>query len=268
MSEIWQTTHHDAEDGFDVAPILLCLQAERRWHLSLDMAQAESALAQFRELAQHAVTDTMDEHEKMNTVVDAFYSTWLFSGSFKKSIEHKLNTVSYLLEYRTGGMIPLALLLSDLLVHVGLNAQPVMMDDDILVHICISEDEGYFIEPASGQQSWFLQPENDDTPLLDFQVLPNDELYKLFLTQQKWAFISKGQFGNALLCVELLMAEVGDDPYERRDRGYLLNQLDCPEMAKSDLEFFVSECPDDPAIELIQHQIDELTDKNKNNTLH
>ena len=87
--------------------------------------------------------------------------------------------------------------------------------------------------------------------------------FKLFLAQQKWSFISENKFGHALTCVEMLMELIGDDPYERRDRGYLLNQLDCPKMARDDLQFFVDECPDDPAIEIIQHQIEELEDNNK-----
>ena len=64
----------------------------------------------------------------------------------------------------------------------------------------------------------------------------------------------------------MLMELLGDDPYERRDRGYLLNQLDCPKMARDDLQYFIIECPDDLAIELIQHQIAEIEDNN--NTHH
>jgi regulator of sirC expression with transglutaminase-like and TPR domain len=34
-------------------------------------------------------------------------------------------------------------------------------------------------------------------------------------------------------------------------------------MARADLQFFIDECPDDPAIEIIQYQIEELEDNNK-----
>jgi len=49
-----------------------------------------------------------------------------------------------------------------------------------------------------------------------------------------------------------------DDPYERRDRGYLLHQLDCPQVAVADYQFFIDQCPSDPSIEMIRTQVDKL----------
>ena len=48
------------------------------------------------------------------------------------------------------------------------------------------------------------------------------------------------------------------DPYELRDRGYLLHNLNCDELAIKDFEKFIEECPDDPSIDVLQSQIEEM----------
>ncbi|KKM82628.1 hypothetical protein LCGC14_1317700, partial [marine sediment metagenome] len=175
--------------------------------------------------------------------------------------------LSYTLSMRSGSPTTLAIILCHFLQQANCDANLSLTQGDVGVHVAISDEEGYIIEPSSGQQSWYIIPENADEddgqeqePL---ELIFDDEVYKLFLAQQKWSFISENKFGHALTCVEMLMELIGDDPYERRDRGYLLNQLGCPKMARDDLQFFVDECPDDPAIEIIQHQIEELEDNNK-----
>ncbi len=168
---------------------------------------------------------------------------------------------------RSGTPTTLAILLCHFLQHAKLDASVSITQGEVGIHVAMSDEEGYLVDPSSGQQSWYIIPENIDEenpqeqePL---ELIFEDEVYKLFLAQQKWSFISENKFGHALTCVDLLMEMLGDDPYERRDRGYLLNQLGCPKMARDDLQFFVDECPDDPAIEIILHQIEELEDNHK-----
>ena len=54
------------------------------------------------------------------------------------------------------------------------------------------------------------------------------------------------------------MVITDSDPYEIRDRGYLLQNLKCDELAIKDFETFIEECPDDPSIEVLQSQIEEM----------
>jgi regulator of sirC expression with transglutaminase-like and TPR domain len=61
----------------------------------------------------------------------------------------------------------------------------------------------------------------------------------------------------------LLMQHDEEDPYERRDRGYILQHLERNDLAKDDLNYFVEECPEDPTIELVQSQISELEENSK-----
>jgi regulator of sirC expression with transglutaminase-like and TPR domain len=257
----------DAYDEFTPAAIYRCIKAELKWDPQIDLTASFETLADFEQQISALCTRVSDEHDRLDELLDMFYSGWLFSASSLKVPEYKLNSLSYTLTMRSGSPTTLAILLCHFLQQAKLDASLSLTQGDVGVHVAISDEEGYVIEPSSGQQSWYIIPENADEddgqeqePL---ELIFDEEVYKLFLAQQKWSFISENKFGHALTCVEMLMELIGDDPYERRDRGYLLNQLGCPKMARDDLQFFIDECPDDPAIEIIQHQIEELEDNNK-----
>ncbi|KAF7765947.1 hypothetical protein PUND_a1700 [Pseudoalteromonas undina] len=257
----------DAYDDFLPPAIYRCIKAEAKWDPQIDLTPSLEILTAFEQQIETICSQTRDAHDRLEQLLDCFYSQWLFSASSLKVPEYKLNSISYTLSMRSGTPTTLAILLCHFLQHAKLDASVSITQGEVGIHVAMSDDEGYIVEPSSGQQSWYIIPENtnednaqEQEPL---ELIFEDEVYKLFLAQQKWSFISENKFGHALTCVDLLMEMLGDDPYERRDRGYLLNQLGCPKMARDDLQFFVDECPDDPAIEVIQHQIEELEDNHK-----
>ena len=265
-SDIWFDDHEQDYDQLD--PIHACLKAELRWLAITDVRKYLDILNDFVIEAKEIVSSCKTKHDALDTLVDHFYSDWAFSGTSQRIEETKLNSLSYSLVYRTGTDLPLALILKHILYQLEFDVCIAVFDSSLMLNVKMSQDEGYLIEPASGQQSWYLKPENlsPEDSADSFQIVPEDNLYKLFLAHQKWAFISENKHYQALNCIELLMTITGDDPYERRDRGYLLKNINCSQMAREDLEFFISECPDDPAIELIQHQLEEM--ENTINTIH
>ena len=84
------------------------------------------------------------------------------------------------------------------------------------------------------------------------------DLWLLYLSQLKSTLLAQQRFDAALQIVELLLSLEPDDPYERRDRGYVLPQLNCYAQAAQDYHYFVEHCPDDPASEVIRQQIHQL----------
>lgn len=260
----------DEYDEFLPSAVYRCIKAEAKWDPQIDLTPCLEQLTDFELQIDAIHAQLPDKHDRLDRLLDTFFSEWLFSASGLKVPEYTLNSISYTLTMRSGTPTTLAILLCHVLQHAKLDASVSITQGEVGIHVAISDDEGYIIEPCSGQQSWYIIPENtneqntqEQEPL---ELIFEDEVYKLFLAQQKWSFISENKFGHALTCVELLMELLGDDPYERRDRGYLLSKVGCPKMARDDLEFFVNECPDDPAIEIIQYQIEEL--KDNNNTQH
>ncbi|MFY8272781.1 tetratricopeptide repeat protein [Pseudoalteromonas sp. SSDWG2] len=265
MSDVWLDDQFDLEHTYTVSAVKRCIGAQAHWQAQADIQQATSL---YESLLHEAVVINQrfdDKHQSLNAILDCFYGQWGFSGSQQDVPEFRLNSVYFTLLYRTGNSLALGIVLHGILADLGFDADMVLVDHAVMVQVNFSAQEHYLIEPTSGQQLWHLQPENDE-PEQGHELLVDEEIYKLYLAHQKWAFIAAERFGSAFACAELLLEISGDDPYERRDRGYLLNQINRPELAKEDLRFFVDECPDDPGIDIVRHQIDEL--ENNNNTLH
>ena len=57
----------------------------------------------------------------------------------------------------------------------------------------------------------------------------------------------------------MLLTVLPDDPYEIRDRGYILEELDCNHVAVDDYQYFVEQCPDDPSAQLLRLQLENWT---------
>ncbi|CAH9049534.1 hypothetical protein PSECIP111951_03800 [Pseudoalteromonas holothuriae] len=269
MTDIWFEEQGGSTEYILQDALLRCIKAELHWDAQAKLENSFCQLAEFELSVDRLCSQYSQQHQRLDKLLDAFYTDWLFSGSDQNIPEHLLNSVCYTLNMRSGSPTSLALVLSHLLKRAQFDANIALSQGEVMVHVAISNDEGYLVDPNSGQQTWYIIPENEqdkDQEEEPTEIVTDDEAVKLYLAQQKWAFIAVDKFGHALSCVELLMDLIGDDPYERRDRGYLLNQLNCPKMAKADLQFFVDECPDDPTIEIIEHQISELADHN--NILH
>ena len=74
----------------------------------------------------------------------------------------------------------------------------------------------------------------------------------------KAALIRDEHFAYALRSIEFILEQTPWDPYEIRDRGFLLQQLDCNRLASQDFTYFIEQCPDDPVIRILKVQVDEL----------
>jgi regulator of sirC expression with transglutaminase-like and TPR domain len=66
------------------------------------------------------------------------------------------------------------------------------------------------------------------------------------------------QFDKALKCVDLLLSLKPNDPLQRRDRGFLLHQLDCFKVAVDDYKYFVEKCPKDPTAQILKAQLKKI----------
>lgn len=262
MTDIWFDEQDSSADYIPQHTLFRCIDAERQWDAQIKLEESYRHLAELELEVDQLCQEYTEAHTLIDTLLDGFYTRWLFSGSNQNEVEYKLNSVNYVLKMRTGNATSLAIILTHLLQRAQLDANVALYQGELMVHIALSTEEGYIVEPCGGNQTWYINAENDKNEEEPYELLFGDEVFKLYLAQQKWAFITVNKFGHALSCVEQLMELLGDDPYERRDRGYLLNQINCPKLAKADLQFFVDECPDDPTIEIIQHQIEELQDHN------
>ena len=243
-----------------VAPVITCLSHESSWLPKFDYSACRERLSELVLMAVKTQRTGQTVEQNLNALLDNFYSDWAFSGTSQKVPMSLLNSVSYALNYRTGSSVSLGMILTYVMEQLGFDVELLVFENDIQVLLEVSQGEGFLIDPCSGGQRWYIKPENDEENTLDtaFQQLFEEDVEKLFLAHQKWAFISEKRYGEAFKCVEKLMVLTDGDPYELRDRGYLLQNLNCDELAVKDFEKFMEECPDDPSIEVLQSQIEEM----------
>ena len=81
-----------------------------------------------------------------------------------------------------------------------------------------------------------------------------------WLALLKSALLREERYTLALKCTDLALTFVPDDPYEIRDRGFIYQQLDCHQVALTDYQYFIDQCPDDPAAELLKNQVNAMSE--------
>ena len=94
---------------------------------------------------------------------------------------------------------------------------------------------------------------------IQLDVMKKESLVLEHINSLKAAFIREQDYSKALKCVDMLLALNPNDAFERRDRGFLLHQLDCFKVAYDDYQYFVEHCPKDPAAQLLKLQLDKIS---------
>ncbi|WP_158969859.1 SirB1 family protein [Paraglaciecola sp. L3A3] len=201
-----------------------------------------------------------------------FYVDLAFSGDQKQdciSHNHLLNQV---IDYRTGIAITLSIVFQALAKAVGFNVSGINFPGHFLLKCQFDNAATIYLDPLNGNQLT-----RDDLAALYFSILPSVEDEKMpeealdeascaetvvrLLHNLKSTFINTKSYDNALTVVEILVNLCPNDPYERRDRGFLLHQLDCTQVAIADYQYFIRKCPKDPSSQLLQAQLQQLAEQ-------
>jgi regulator of sirC expression with transglutaminase-like and TPR domain len=97
-------------------------------------------------------------------------------------------------------------------------------------------------------------------------VAGDDVIKKRFLISVKQACLLAQEFEIALTFNQLLLDISPDDPQQRMERGFVLQQLECFKGASDDFSFFIENCPDDPNSDVLKMHMKVL--ELQNNTYH
>jgi regulator of sirC expression with transglutaminase-like and TPR domain len=255
------------------------LLVSRQYQDEIDVVQSmiemESLINQCAQhLESHRKRETMqDKLAAFIKLRDFFYQNLAFSGDHKNYFAARYNLLDQVIQYRTGIPITLAIVFCQIANAVGLKTQGVNFPGHFLMRFEVSDSKVHFIDPLDGkfldwsqlQNMYFsvLGEEADkEMPLEVLEPVDCEETVLRLLHNLKASFINEQRYQNALTTIELLLDLCPDDPYEIRDRGFLLHQLDCPEVAAADYEYFVKQCPKDPTTEILRAQINRLREKN------
>ncbi len=204
--------------------------------------------------------------DQLNDVLDSFYLDLAFSSTTQDVPESVLNSLCYVVRYHTGEAISMSILLNHLLNRLGFECATVVIDHELMLKVDLSKHLFVVVDAITGEQHTHkVKPSESILPELDglqYRGVDKLSMLQIYLTQQKMAYTQELQYDKALQCIEMLIKSMPDDPYQRRDRGFILHQLDCFEHARDDFEFFIDQCPEDPAAQLLKLQLEEFVGRN------
>ncbi|MFT4994388.1 MAG: regulator of sirC expression with transglutaminase-like and TPR domain [Paraglaciecola sp.] len=236
-----------------------------------DVAHYQSLLSGWVSQAKVTANIVEPDEAAFGRFITFFYVDLAFSGDEKHYFSCQYNLLNQVIDYRTGIPVSLAIIFQSLAQGLGFDVQGVNFPGHFLLRYQVSPNRSLYIDPLNGsflsprdlEQFYFsILSEIDDEKMPQEALQPAgcDESVMRLLHNLKASYINEKEFTKALLAVELLVGLSPDDPYERRDRGFLLHQLDCTQVAIADYQYFIRRCPKDPANQLLEAQIRQLVE--------
>lgn len=207
------------------------------------------------------IEDQLDQAEHL---INALFVEHLFLDKPHKRWPELSFKLSQGLESRLLFPVLKGALIKHIAAECGFEADLVFVPEKIMVRLICNENYAIIFDPVNGESLNFYELDKRMEELEgdpeDFHLAPMEvnTLVVEYLTGCKTELIALGEFKEALTCVDLLIALRPEDPFERRDRGFLLHQLDCFKVACDDYRFFVEQCPKDPAAQLLKIQLDNI----------
>ena len=229
----------------------------------------EQELARMLREAELYLAHEANEKQRFESFLRLFYREWRFEGDGDAYFASENVFIDKVLERKKGIPVSLGALLLYLGKKLGFPLEGVAFPTQFLIKIRWHKERPCYLNPFDGEyvaehilNAWLI---GHDGPLakLEPQHLEsadNPTVIGRWLAIIKGALLREERYTLALKCTNLALTFVPDDPYEIRDRGFIYEQLDCHQVAKSDYQYFIDHCPDDPATELLKMQVSALND--------
>jgi regulator of sirC expression with transglutaminase-like and TPR domain len=232
----------------------------------------DSYCEKLTKLAMDSLSSTdpaMSQQQRFKSLLKRFYIEMAFSGNQTDNFSSKYSLLDSVIDYRCGIPVTLSIIFCHVAKLLGFDAQGVNFPGHFLLRYKVGAERILFVDPLSGnflswqelQSLYFSMVGDSDEQDMPIEVVAaascEDTIIRL-LHNLKAAFIKEQKFRQALDAVEFLVELCPEDPYERRDRGFLLHQLECPQVAIADYQFFIRQCPQDPGAQLLKLQLKHM----------
>ena len=251
------------------SPLLAALCVAKHFDSSVDIDGYLGKVQSMVESGRQAMYGALSEQNKFRRLVHHFYRVLAFSGNKQDFFASKYSLINQVIDFRTGIPVSLSIIFNHIATQLGFKVTGVNFPGHFLIRYDLDDARSFFIDPLSGQflnyaslqalySSILESAEGDEMPEDALNPATLRESIVRILNNLKASFIREKNFHKALLSVELLVYLQPDDPYTRRDRGFLLHQLDCEYFAVADYQYFIEHCPQDPSAQLLKLQIKKL----------
>lgn len=227
---------------------------------------------QLSDYCQSTVSSLTDELDKAEQLINELYVHQLFIDIHRQIWPVVSHQLSHALSYRMLAPMLKCMLLKHIISHCGFDTDIVFVPEKVMLRIICQNDYAIIFDPVTGESlTWHdldqrLDELSGDPSQQQVEVIADRDVVYKYISSMKNALIAEQQFDHALKCIDILLAMRPDDPFERRDRGFLLHQLDCFKVAYDDYRYFIEQCPQDPAAQLLKIQLNNI--KIANTVLH
>ncbi|MEC6822408.1 tetratricopeptide repeat protein [Photobacterium piscicola] len=224
-------------------------------------------LTQLAQEAEQMLMGEVNPRLRLDGLLRLFYREWGFQGDLQQYFSSENAFLDKVLERRKGIPVSLGAILLYLAKQLELPVENVGFPTQFLLKVVWSKDDIQYINPFDGEfvsthilRSWLIGHRG---PFAEFKSEYLDEqqnnvILSRWLTVMKSALLREEQFTDALRCSDLALVLNPGDPHEIRDRGYIYQQLNCLHAAAVDYSYFIEQCPEDPAADLLKLQVDAL----------
>lgn len=237
-----------------------------------DPDKYQSIVATWVTQAAEFIDSSGNTPEDFYRFIQFFYLQLAFSGDEKHYFSCQQSLINQVLDYRTGIPVSLAIVFQSMGKTLGFDVCGVNFPGHFLLKCRFAHHPDMYLDPLTGRQLSWADLESMYFTILqevDDEKMPEEALVEAgcgetivrLLHNIKASYINEKRYANALKAVELLVCLCPNDPYERRDRGFLLHQLDCTQVAIADYQYFIRKCPEDPATQLLQAQLQQLSEQ-------
>lgn len=246
----------------------LVLLEEHIFQVNMPVNHVEPSLDDLEviiEQCQAIIAEIESPLEQAEALMNEVFYQHLFIDTHKKHWPINSFKVASSLQQRLMSPIVKAVVVCEIISACGFNADLVFVPNKVMVRLCCDDQYAIIFDAVTGESlDWHefdlrMEELEGDPSQHEFSSMNKAAILAEYLSALKNALIRDKAFEQALLCVDLLLSLNPDDPLERRDRGFLLHQLDCFKVAVDDYRYFVEKCPKDPAAQLLKAQLDNIT---------
>jgi len=227
--------------------------------------QSFDSLETVIEQCQAVIAEIESPLEQAEILLNELFYQHLFIDNHKAHWPISSFKVAASLNQRLMSPIVKSAIVCEIINACGFNADLVFVPSKVMVRINCDDKYAIIFDAVTGESiNWheldLCFDDLDGDPSQHELINMNRQAILVeYLSTLKNALIREQLFDKALLSVDLLLSLNPDDPLQRRDRGFLLHQLDCFKVAVDDYRYFVKQCPKDPAAQLLKIQLDNIT---------
>jgi len=231
-----------------------------------------SKLDHIIEACQSAIEGIESPLDQVEILINEIFVEHMFIDNVKPVWPVVAFQMKTAIDYRILAPTLKAVILRHIIEACYFEADLVFVPNNTMIRITCDDSYAIIFDPVNGESLDWNQLDDrmdelgGDPSDIELASIDSNVLIVEHLSALKNALIKELSFEKALKCVDILIELRPEDPIERRDRGFLLHQLDCLKVAYDDYQYFVDKCPKDPAAQLLKLQLDKITVVN--NILH